>query len=208
MAKVREILYGPGYDPYAGFEPGSFDGFGWNSESQEFVEVFNELKPNLVVEVGTFFGGSARFMAHLGIARNLDIEIVCIDTFLGSVEHWHGDQYFKPAGFFKNGRPPIFDKFMTNTIRAELTNQITPFPIDSVNGGLTLKRYGIQADLVYIDGGHEYESVSQDLKVFKDIVRPGGIMLLDDSHYEPIQAAARNILGNTETKGTKIIWRK
>jgi len=207
--RLRETLFGIGYNPYAGFEPGDYSGFGWNSNSPEFVDVIQEVRPKLIIEFGTFFGGSAVNMANLAKAfHGGDIEVVCVDTFLGSVEHWHEHQYFKPS-FFKNGRPPIYDQFLTNVIKTGNQNHITPFPIDSVNGALTLKRYGIQADLVYIDAGHEYESVSMDVKLCRDLVRPGGIMLLDDSHYEPIQRAAReNLTGIIETKGTKIIWRK
>lgn len=213
MAKVRELLYGT-HDPYANYEPLlRLDSFGWNSESPIFAEVIKELKPNLIIEVGTYFGGSARHMAKLAKEQSTEtsassVEVVCIDTFLGSVEHWHQHQYFKPA-FFKNGRPPIYEQFMSNTIRSNLQDTITPFPIDSTNGGLTLKRYGIQADLVYIDGGHEYESVSCDLRIFRDLVRPGGIMLIDDSHHPPIQRAAREQLtGLLRIKGSKILWRK
>lgn len=210
MAKiVREILYGPGYDPYAGFEPGEYNGFGWNSQAPEFMDVIHEIKPKLIIEFGTFFGGSTMNMASLALENQEgDVEVVCVDTFLGSVEHWHNHQYFKP-GFFRNGRPPIYDQFLTNMITSGWEDYVTPFPIDSVNGALTLKRYGIQADLVYIDAGHEYESVSMDIKLARDLVRPGGIMLLDDSHYEPIQRAAyEHLTGTIQTKGTKIIWRK
>jgi hypothetical protein len=209
MAKVREILYGPGYDPYEGYVPGEYNGFGWNSDAPEFIDIIQELRPKTIIEFGTFFGGSAINMANLSKAfHGGDIEVVCVDTFLGSVEHWYQHLYFKPD-FFRNGRPPIYNQFLTNVIKTGNQNHITPFPIDSVNGALTLHRYNIQADLVYIDAGHEYESVSQDIKLARHLVRPGGIMLLDDSHYEPIQRAAReHLTGQLQIKGTKIIWRK
>lgn len=208
MAKVRDILFGEGYDPYEGFNPETFNKFGWNSNAPEFYKYIEYIKPKLIIEVGTFFGGSARHMAVLAKDFNKDVEIVCIDTFLGSVEHWHNHQYFL-IGSFKNGRPPIYEQFITNVIATGLQNTITPFPIDSVNGALTLQRYGILADMIYIDGGHEYESVSQDIKLYKPLLRKGGVMLLDDSHYEPIQRAAREELtGIIKTEGTKIVWIK
>lgn len=206
--RVRELLFSPNYDPYEGFEIGVYNGFGWNSNAPEFIDVIQQIRPKLILEFGTFYGGSAINMANLAKAfHNGNVEIVCVDTFLGSVEHWHQHQYFNP-GFFVNGRPPIYDQFLTNVILSGNQNHITPFPIDSVNGALTLQRYGIQADLIYIDAGHEYESVSADIKLCRELVRPGGIILLDDSHYEPIQRAAKEILGNVQTRGSKIIWTK
>jgi hypothetical protein len=207
MAQVRELLFGT-HDPYAGVEALlPFNKFGWNSDAPEFYKYIERIKPKLIIEVGTYFGGSARHMATLAKDFNKDVEIVCIDTFLGSVEHWHNHQYFKPD-FFKVGRPPIYEQFISNVIHLGLQKTITPFPIDSINGGLTLQRYDVQADMIYIDGGHEYESITTDLRVFRKLVRPGGILILDDSHYGPIQQAAREQLigGTITTEGTKIIW--
>lgn len=210
MGQVRQKLYGS-HDPYADFDITEilpFSDFGWNSQSPEFALVIDKLQPKLIIEVGTYYGGSARHMAELALKYHPDVEIVCIDTFLGSVEHWHNHTYFKPE-FFKYGRPPIYDQFISNVIHTNLQDTITPFPIDSINGGLTLERYGIQADLVYIDAGHEYESVSADIRIFKHLVRPGGVLMLDDSHYEPIQRAAHdNLTGTLQIKGTKILCKR
>lgn len=206
--RVRDILFHPGYDPYAGFNPGAVNEFGWSSTAPEFKKYIDQIKPKLIIEVGTFFGGSARHMATLAKEHNEDVEIVCIDTFLGSVEHWHKHSHFHPT-FFKNGRPPIYEQFLSNTIVKGLQKYITPFPIDSINGALTLQRYGILADIVYIDAGHEYESVSQDVKLYRNLVREGGVMLLDDSHYEPIQRVAREEFGDSSAvEGSKIVWSK
>lgn len=205
--RIREVLYGS-HNPYDGVTLLPFDKFGWNSDSPEFFAIIEQLKPKLIIEVGTYFGASARNMATFAKDYHKDVEIVCIDTFLGSVEHWHNHQYFKPD-LFKNGRPPIFEQFISNVIHLKLTDTITPFPIDSVNGGLTLQRYGVQADLIYIDGGHEYESITTDLRIFRNLVRPGGMVMLDDSHYEPIQKAAQEQLAPyapIKTQGTKILW--
>lgn len=206
--EVRKKLFGEEYDPYEGFTPLPFDKFGWNSDAPEFYKYIEQVKPKLIVEVGTWFGGSARHIATLAKDFNKEVEIVCIDTFLGSVEHWVAHEWLKP-GMFRNGRPVIYEQFISNVIHLNLQKTITPFPIDSVNGALTLLRYNIKADLIYIDGGHEYESVSQDIKLYSNIVRPGGVMIMDDSHYEPIQRAAAENLGPTiTTEGSKIIWTK
>lgn len=35
-------------------------------------------------------------------------------------------------------------------------------------------------DMVYIDGGHEYETVAQDLRNYSPMVKPGGFLIVDD----------------------------
>jgi hypothetical protein len=88
-------------------------------------------------------------------------------------------------------------------------NVITPFPIDSVNGALTLKHFGVQADLIYVDAGHEYESVFTDLMLYKTLVRPGGYLLGDDWFHPPIKRAVENALGDVEELShDKFLWRR
>jgi len=36
-------------------------------------------------------------------------------------------------------------------------------------------------DLIYIDGGHRYEQVLEDLAKYSRLVRPGGYLVLDDA---------------------------
>ena len=45
-------------------------------------------KPNLVIEVGSFLGYSAIKMAKEIKKLNLDTKIICVDTWLGSPEHY------------------------------------------------------------------------------------------------------------------------
>lgn len=202
---VRQALY-QSQDPYSGITTRlPFNGFGWGSTSPVFQQVIDEIKPRLIVEVGSWMGASARHMAELASKHHPDVEIVCVDTWLASVEHWVGNAARPP---FVNGVSQLYHQFLSNTLHAGLQSIITPFPIDSVNGGLVLKHHKVQADLIYIDAGHEYESVSADLKLYKDLVRPGGILLGDDYHHQPIIQAAADVLGHVEGSHGKFIWHK
>lgn len=43
--------------------------------------------------------------------------------------------------------------------------------------------YGLRfADLVYIDGGHDYETVKRDIALYRRFVKPHGILCGDDYH--------------------------
>lgn len=207
MEKVREKLY-PGHDPYANVDVIPVNIHGWSSDDPIFNEMITYAKPNLIVEVGTWLGGSAKTMASCCLAQNIkDFEIVCVDTFLGSVEHWDRTSY---SMSFKNGRPINYDQFLSNMISCNLQEYVTPFPVDSQNGFLVLEKFNVHPDIVYIDAGHDYHSVRNDLVNFGKLLRSGGVLIGDDWHHGPIQQAAFDTFGADKVvaKGAKFIWIK
>lgn len=188
MLDVRKIIY-KDHDPYDGLDLYPENVTGWaTSTSEVFKKVIDELKPRRVIEVGSWYGKSAIHMAELIREYTDDFEIVCVDTWLGSFEHWANDGAF--INGLKNGKSDIYQHFLSNIVHKGLQNYITPFPIDSLNAAEFFKEKQITADLVYIDAGHEYLSVKCDLYSYSEVVRPGGVMLGDDWFHEPIKRAA------------------
>jgi len=204
---VSRIIYGPSYDPYAGLELLAFNGHGWASTGEAFPTIINKIKPKLIVEVGTWMGGSTRYMAKLAKEHNPDVEVVAIDTFLGSVEHWSKESYLMTL---KNGRPNIYEQFLSNCIHQQLWENITPFPIDSINGYEFLKLKKVVPDLIYIDAGHDYASVSADLERWSELLPSGGVLIGDDFHHPPIIEAVNDFFGpgTFETINEKYVWTK
>jgi predicted O-methyltransferase YrrM len=43
-----------------------------------------------------------------------------------------------------------------------------------------LRQRGCQYDLIFVDGGHDYEAVSGDWRLCQDLVAPGGVVVFDD----------------------------
>jgi len=206
LGKVRQYLFGT-HDPYLNPEPIlPLNAHGWASHSVVFAEYINIIKPELIIEVGTWMGASARHMANLAIMQNPNVEVVCVDTFLGSEEHWRGGA--APMVIFENGRPNVYRQFLSNIIQTGLQNIITPFPIDSINAAVVIKRAQILADIIYIDAAHDYESVKLDLKNWLPILRPGGVLIGDDINYGPVATAAAEMVPGYMKKGEKFVWIK
>lgn len=206
---VRKKLF-QSHDPYAGLQTLPFNNHSWNNIPPIFEKAIDLADPcKLVVEVGTWMGGSARTMAEILKRKypgDLDLEIVCVDTFLGSVEHWTRESYLMT---FVNGHPTIYHHFLSNNIFTGNQDIITPFPCDSINAYETLKKWQIQPDLVYIDAGHDYKSVYADIERWTEVLRPGGVLLLDDAHHPPIIQAVGDYLKDTATSEMgKFIWQK
>jgi hypothetical protein len=40
--------------------------------------------------------------------------------------------------------------------------------------------HGIRADLIYLDGSHDYEDVACDIAAYRPLLTPGGVLFGDD----------------------------
>jgi predicted O-methyltransferase YrrM len=180
MLEIRRRLYGD-YDPYADFDfqANVVDFQGWNSHHQFFEPIIGGLRPSLILEIGSWKGGSALHMARLSKELGLENEVVCIDTWLGSSEH------FLDGGSMrrKNGYPQLYYTFMANVLAEGLQGRITPFPLASESAAVILATFGVKADLIYVDGAHEYAPAYRDATAYWPLLSDKGIMLFDDYGY-------------------------
>ena len=132
----------------------------------------------LVLEVGSWLGLSTRLMAEGMRKRSVRGTVVAIDTWLGSPEHI-GDVQLET----------LYEQFLSNVKHERLEDYIIPFRISSVQAGHYLESKSILADIVYIDAGHEYESVKLDVDVFWRLLKPGGYMIFDDYAWAGVKQA-------------------
>ncbi len=184
---------------------------GWMSdEYPKRIRQILEKEPKdqqlLIVEVGTWVGKSA--IAAADIIRDLgrsDV-IICIDTWLGSPEHFN-------ALHRSNGFPyGLYQNFLQNIVNYNHQSRIIPIPLPSSQAVDVLHKFvSKKADVVYIDAAHEFLPVINDINAYWSILKPGGIMLGDDYRKEwhgVIDAvnyfAADN--GNIEIKVNDVVW--
>lgn len=135
-----------------------------------------------IIEVGSWKGLSANIMAQHCKKHDQKVRIICIDTWLGSVEHQ--DEITRT-----NGYPNIYKEFIENTKFLKNDDVIYPFPISSTEGACFLKEKGVKADIIYVDAGHEYDSVSSDAKLYWELLEPNGVMIFDDYLWPAVQKA-------------------
>jgi capsular polysaccharide biosynthesis protein/tetratricopeptide (TPR) repeat protein len=186
---IVNSLYG--HNPYLGFEAEeTTDIRKINEPTFEFL--IQTLSPNLILEVGSWKGSSAIKMAEILEQYNLkDSVIICVDTWLGSPEHWLGKEkagrekkWGKEWGFNNlkvvNGFPTIYRTFLSNVINSSLQHKIIPFPQTSENAAVIFQRLNLKFDLIYIDAAHEYEPVGRDLQAYYNLLSDRGIIFGDD----------------------------
>jgi SAM-dependent methyltransferase len=176
-------------NPYFGFPPDRIapDMQGWGSESPIFDWVIANHRARKIVEVGSWKGASAIRLANLikkEGGRAPEAQLICVDTWLGSVEHWldRDDPRMFNSLNLRWGIPQLYYQFVANVVHSGNQDMIIPFPTNSLVAARFLAEKQIYADAIYIDAGHTYDDVIADLNSFWQIVRPGGVIFGDDYH--------------------------
>lgn len=176
-------------DPFEGVRLVPEDLQGWGSDDPIFGQVIERVRPSLIVEVGSWKGRSAVNMARLCERLNLQTTLICVDTWLGSLENYakHTDvnRGLHEALKFEAGYPTLHRQFMSNILHAGLRERIIPLPVTSTIAARLLAEKAVQADLVYLDASHDYEDCSRDLENYWPLVREGGILFGDDYIFWP-----------------------
>lgn len=151
-----------------------------------FADLFADLKPKTIIEVGSWKGVSACHFARLA---GPEAHIYCVDTWLGGDDQMRDNlEYQFPR---HRGYPTVYFQFLANVKRNGYHNQITPIPNTSAIGAILLKQSGIQADFIWIDGSHDGRDAHRDMTDYWPLVKPGGIIGLDDfSLFSGVYSAA------------------
>ncbi|KAK6918202.1 hypothetical protein RJ641_016624 [Dillenia turbinata] len=172
-----------GTSPYANFPPAHVSNLlrpkrikGWGSTGAVFGNLISRSKPKTIIEVGTFLGASAIHMAQKAQAHGLKAQILCLDDFRG----WPGFQdRFKDIKMI-NGDVLLLYQFMQNVVYMNQTESILAVPFSTGSGLEKLCEWGIMADLIEIDAGHDFNSAWADINRAYKILRPGGVLFGHD----------------------------
>jgi predicted O-methyltransferase YrrM len=173
-------------DIYRGFSPMPESITGWGGTARIFEILIKQVRPRIIVEVGTWKGQSAITMAEACRTHQLDCAIICVDTWLGSEEHFLAC----PAELTRvNGYPRLYYQFLSNVVHRNVQDLIVPLPTTSLTAAKLLSQLGIEADLIYIDADHQYEAVMADLNAFLPLLSKSGVMFGHDYYFESVQQA-------------------
>ncbi|KFK42505.1 hypothetical protein AALP_AA1G002300 [Arabis alpina] len=173
-----------GTSPYIDFPPNHAGKFlrekrikGWGSNGAVFDNLIRRVKPKTIVEIGSFLGASAIHMANLTRRLGLtETQILCVDDFRG----WPGFRdRFKDVALV-NGDVLLLYQFMQNVVSSGFAGTILPVPFSTGSGLEKLCEWGVKADLVEIDAGHDFNSAWADINRAVRILRPGGVLFGHD----------------------------
>lgn len=171
---------------------------GWSDDIIPFYEMLAERIPSggVFVEVGVLLGRSFACMGQL----RPDLQVWAVDVWEDG--HWgkHEDIVRGLGGLWpafltlmRNNAPEVLER--AHIVRARSTDVSLRF----------------LADAVFIDAGHDYRSVCDDIAHYLPIVKPGGIIAGHDyqPNYPGVIAAVNEKLGKPTmgpSPGSSVWW--
>lgn len=136
---------------------------GWFDFNKLYDRMINEVSEGHFVEVGSWLGKSACYMAEMIKRSGKHIAFDCVD--LWSLEG--NDPWYKQA-FEKYGN--IFEIFQTNISKTGYKVGIKRMP--SVEAAKLYENESL--DFVFIDANHQYKWVKEDIQAWLPKVKKGG----------------------------------
>lgn len=135
------------------------------------------------LEIGSYCGKSGIYLglgckAHKGV-------LFSIDHHRGSEEQQPGQEYFDPDLLdTRTGRVDTFPFFRQTIEKVGLKDTIVPLVCKSA---LAARLWATPLSLIFIDGGHAYETVLKDYTCWVSHLMPGGYLLIHDIFEDPAQ---------------------
>lgn len=164
-------------EPYKSINVLPYDDHGWFSNDKPLQDLITLHNPQVVIEVGAWLGKSTRFIAS-SLSENA--VVYAIDTWAGTTNE---------AVHMQDPRLPyLYQLFLSNTIHANLTDKIIPIRMKSEEAAIALNT---KADLIYIDAGHDTESVYNDIIAWNQHLNEGGVLCGDDWSWKSVVKAVK-----------------
>jgi predicted O-methyltransferase YrrM len=141
--------------------------------------------PTTVIEVGLAYGSSALAIAEaLVAAGSQEARHVILDAYQNQ---FHGSGWAAIAGAGLVGLCSLVEERSQIALPRLLAD-------------------GFVADAAFVDGSHIFHNVFVDLSYLRELVRPGGLVILDDCSYPSVATAARYFEVNTGWEPEPIAW--
>ncbi len=156
----------------------------------------------LIVEVGSFKGGSANLIASVVKQAGVDAVIICIDTFLGDVNMRGDVNGWLDWLALEGGYPTVYDQFMANIIDKGHNDTVIPLATSSTVGLRLLDKFGLKAALAYLDSAHEVDGTYLELKLLSKIMCSSGIILGDDFNWPSVRGDVSQFISDRKLMAT------
>ena len=157
-------------------------GFLSDKEAKKLQELFLKVHHlGSVLEIGTYCGKSALNFSH--VAKNVNGLIYTIDHHTGSEEHQLGEEYHDSELFDERLKKfNTLPEFLNNLKSKKMAKFIIPIIDKSQNAS---NFFSENISLLFIDGGHSFETALSDYNVWKDKICSEGLLVIHDVFPNP-----------------------
>jgi len=128
------------------------------------LRIVKELKPRVVLEIGTAKGGTLFLFTRVASS---DGTLISIDL---------------PGGPFGGGHPAWMARFIRSFEKSEQSIHLVRADSHALNTLLQVEQIigRTKVDFLFIDGDHSFEGVKKDFEMYSPLVRPGGVVAFHD----------------------------
>ena len=174
-----------------------------------FLEEVRKKNPKTFLEVGVFHGVTARNVCELLYKIHKDnFRYIGLDLF---EENKENESEVIPSTVFSNPFKKIYFKYIKKQnpySKEAVEDLLKKFKknIDLIKGNsnLILKKIDMsKVDYVFLDGGHTYETVKNDLEFCLETINSNGTVLCDDynfGHLPDVKKAIDEFVKNNKLK--------
>ena len=135
-------------------------------------ELITEIRPDFIIETGTYAGGSALYFATILKQVNNKGKVITVD--IDPKNNYFIDRL--------KTNPPLY-----NTVKSTFDNYIEVITSDSVDPELIKqlkKRTKNKKVIVTLDSCHNYEHVLKELNLYSELVSPGSYLIVQDTFFD------------------------
>jgi hypothetical protein len=151
-----------------------------------FLEEIRKKKPKVFLEIGVFHGVTSRNVCELLYKiHGKNFKYIGIDLFEKSLEN---ENEIIPSTIFKNPLKQFYFKYIKkqNPYSIEAVRDLLKKFKDNThlikgNSNKVLQKIDMEKiDFIFLDGGHDYDTVMNDLNLSKEVIIKNGVILCDD----------------------------
>lgn len=157
-------------------------GFLSDKEAKKLQELFLKVHHlGSVLEIGTYCGKSA--LNFSDVAKDVNGLIYTIDHHTGSEEHQRGEEYHDSELFDERLKKfNTLPEFLNNLKSKKMAKFIIPIIDKSQNAS---NFFSEKISLLFIDGGHSFETALSDYNAWKDKICSDGLLVIHDVFPNP-----------------------
>ncbi len=157
-----------------------FDSIKGFLDLNEGIALYEEVKRvsenNFCVEIGSYCGKSTCFIGQA--CKENKSKLITIDHHKGSEEQQLGELYFDAEVYDeKLGRVNTLPLLIKSLAKFDLEDVVKPLVMDSISASKIVEN---NADLIFIDGSHTFESAESDYELWKNKIKKGGTLAIHD----------------------------
>ena len=154
---------------------------GWLGDgARELLAQALSRETRIVVEIGSWVGLSARFIAD----HAPQAVVIAIDHWCGSPEHQRNPDW-------KAMLPGLYETFLA--LCWDYRDRLIPLRMTAIQGIRAVASLKLEPDLVYVDGEHSYEALSGEIEMIRHSF-PRALIIGDDYDWPGVSPAVEDAM--------------